>query len=295
MPRSLRVYISLVAIALAGAACVAPGFAVATTPPDTVGTIVAATMAAITPEPSATPIPPTPTLAPLTLPTASMPTQQIAMPTQQIGAPTIIVVPAALRITFLTGATTGVVSGPIQSGQTINYVLQASQGQPMMVNVDSVNSDVTLSIKTQGGTSMLNAAARRNSWQGSLPQTEDYYLTVHGGATTENYTMTVTIPSRVKFAEGADSAKVSGETVAGYNVAYVVFAMKDQKMSLDLTGLTGNVVLSIWGWNDGQPYVRSASEQSSFRFTLPATQDYIVQVVPQAGSTVKYLMAIKIQ
>ncbi len=293
MPRFLRLWVPLLLIVAATAACVAPGFAVATTPPDAVGTIVAATMAAITPMPSDTPIPPTATLAPLVLPTAAPPTA--SLPTQPVGAPTIIVVPAATRITFLTGATTGVLSAPIQPGQTINYVLQAAQGQPMIVDVGSLNSDVTLSIKTQGGTSMLNASAGRTSWQGSLPQTEDYYLSVHGGATTENFTMTITIPSRIKFQEGADSAKVSGQTVAGYNVAYVLFAIKDQKMNVDLTGLSGNVVLSIWGWNDGQPYVRASSERSSFAFTLPATQDYIVQVVPQAGSTVKYLMTVKIQ
>ncbi len=287
MTRSLRLCLSLLIVA-ASAACIAPGFAVPTTPPDTVGTIVAATMAAITPAPTETPLPPTPTLAPLILPTSSV-------PTQPIGAPTIIVVPAATRISFLTGATTGVVSGPIQPGQTINYVLQAAQGQPMMVDVGSLNSDVTLSIKTQGGTSMLNASAGRTSWQGSLPQTEDYYLSVHGGATTENFTMTVSIPSRIKFQEGADTAKVSGQTVAGYNVAYVLFALKGQKMRVELDGLSSTAALSIWGWNDGQPYVRAASEKSSFSFTLPATQDYIVQVVPQAGSTVRYVMVVKIQ
>ncbi len=293
MRRSLSLCIVLVLIIGATAACIAPGFAVATSSPDTIGTIVAATMAAITPAPSATPVPPTPTLIPLVLPTSSAPTSSV--PTQPIGAPTIIVVPAATRISFLTGATSGVVSGPIQPGQTINYVLQAAQGQPMMIDVSSLNTDVTLSIKTQGGTSMLNATAERTSWQGSLPQTEDYYLSVHGGATSENFTMTITIPSRIKFQEGADSAKVSGQTVAGYNVAYVVFAIKGQKMNVELNGLSSEAALSIWGWNDGQPYIRAASEKSNFTFTLPATQDYIVQVVPKAGGTVRYVMTIKIQ
>ena len=286
MSRTFRILISVGVILIVTAACA--GTAVPTSSPDAIDTIVAATMAAITPAPSQTPIPATPTTTPLLLPTASL-------PTQPVGAPTIIVVPAATRITFLTGATMGVVSGPIQPGQVINYVLQAAQGQPMLVDVGSPDHDVTLSIRTQGGTNMLNASAHQTSWQGSLPQTEDYYLSVHGGATAENFTMTVTIPSRIKFAEGADSAKVSGRTVAGYDVAYTLFALKDQKMTVELSGLSGNAALTIWGWNDGQPYVRSVTEQTSFSFRLPATQDYIIQVVPQAGSTVSYVMSVKIQ
>jgi hypothetical protein len=118
---------------------------------------------------------------------------------------------------------------------------------------------------------------------------------VHGGATAENFKMAITIPSRIKFAEGDDSVKVSGKTVAGYNVSYTLFAVKDQRMSVELSSVSGNAVLSIYGWNDGQPYVRAAAEETSFRFTLPATQDYIVQVVPRAGSTVSYLMKIEIK
>ena len=286
MPRSLPVAMSFTVILIATLACAVTG--VPTNSPDAVGTIVAATMAAVSPAPTSTPVPPTATLVPLVLPTTPAFTPTAA-------PPPVIVVPGATRITFLTGATTGVVSAPIQPGQTINYVLQASQGQPMMVDVGSLNNDVTLSMKTQGGTSMLNASALESSWQGSLPITEDYYLAVHGGATTENFTMTITIPSRINFAQGADSAKVKGKTVAGYNVAYTLFAIKDQKMSVELDTVGGDAVLSIYGWNDGQPYIRAAAEKKTFSFTLPATQDYIVQVVPQAGSAVSYLLTIKIK
>lgn len=300
MPRSLRP-MALFVLLIASLACTGTG--VPTLSPDSVGTIVAATMAAITPAPSATPVPPTATLAPLVLPSVSAPTLSLptaglppaSVPTRVAGAATIVVVPAATRMTFLTGATTGVVSGPVQPGQTINYVLQAAQGQPMLVDVGSLNNDVTLSIKTQGGTSMLNASEGASTWQGSLPQTEDYYLTVHGGATTENYTMTITIPSRVRFAQGAESAKLSGKTVAGYIVSYTLFAVKDQRMTVDLANLAGQAVLGIYGWNDGQPYVRAAAEKTHFSFTLPATQDYIIQVVPREGSTVSFALKFEIR
>jgi hypothetical protein len=273
-------------ILIATAACA--GSAVPSTSPDAVSTIVAATMRAITPAATETAVPPTPSL-----PTVG-PSISPVPPTRQSAGPTVVV-PGATRIDFLTGATTGIVSAPIQAGGTQNYVLQALQGQPMLVNVDSLNQDVTLSIKTQGGTSMLNASAHQSTWQGTLPQTEDYYLTVHGGGSSENFTLSVTIPSRIKFAEGAISAKASGKSVAGYNVAYTVFAAKGQKMTVILENLSGDAALTIYGFTDGQPYVNTMSAQTSFTFKLPATQDYIIEVVPKAGSVVNFLMDVQIQ
>ena len=161
-----------------------------------------------------TPVPPT-------LPASSSPTPGVLPP-------------AATRITFLTGATVGVVSAPIQAGQSQNYVLQALRAQPMFVYVGSPNNDVTVSIKMQDGTTLLSAAAYQTSWQGSVPQTADYYLTIHGGAITENFSLTVTVPSRIQFAAGAVSAMVSGKTVAGYDLSYTVLASKGQEMRVDL-------------------------------------------------------------
>ena len=78
--------------------------------------------------------------------------------------------PSAMRIVFLNGATVGTVSAPIQPGQTQNYVLEAFQDQPMFVYVGTPNKDVTLAITRQDGTILLSAAARQVSWQGSLLQ-----------------------------------------------------------------------------------------------------------------------------
>jgi hypothetical protein len=226
-----------------------------------------------------------------TQPSTPMPPPQ---PTGSSMPPTVPV-PGATRLTFLNGATVGMVSAPIQAGQSQNYVLQAFQGQPMFVYVGSLNNDVTLSIKRQDGTTILSAAAQQTSWQGSLPQTENYYLTIHGGASTENFSLTVTVPSRIQFAAGADSATVSGKTVSGYDLSYTVFAAKGQNMSVDLENLSSKASLSIYGFTDGQRYVRSETGQTSFHFVLPSTQDYIIVVVPLAGSVVSYTITVKIQ
>ncbi len=284
MRRPIPVLLSAPSIVFLTVACtlsVAPA-----TSPDTVATIIAATMAAITPPPTDTPVPPTvsfPTLSP-----SSVPTLPPVIAT--------VIVPGATRINFLNGATTAIVSAPISAGQAQSYVLQAGQGQPMIVDVSSQNNDVTLSMKTAGGTNMLSASAGQSTWKGSLPQTEDYYLTLHGGAATENFTLTVTIASRIKFLPGADSAKLTGETVGGYNVTYTAFATKGQKMSVSLGNLSGTAALTIYGFADGSPYTNAnMSARTDFSFTLPSTQDYIIEVVPQGGKDVSYLLKVTIQ
>ena len=260
------------------------GSTLPTVVPNAVDTIVAATIRAITPVNTTTP------LASAT----SLPTPTFVIPTlPPIGS--TAVPPEATRINFLSNATTGVVSGPIQPGQTQFFVLNASQGQPMIVMVNSLNNDVTLSVRTKGGTSMLNAAAHQITWQGMLPKTEDYYLGIYGGASNENFTLTVEIPFRIKFLPDSFSASLSGQTVAGYNVAYTVLAIKSQKMTVNLNGVADNAALTIYGYSDGQPYLRSVTEQTSFTFKLPATQDYIIEVVPRAGQVVNYTLEVIIK
>ncbi len=217
-----------------------------------------------------------------------------AVPTTSLTPPSTLV-PAATRITFLNGATVGTVSAPISAGQSRNYVLQAYQAQPMFVYVASSKNDVTLSIKGQDGTLILSEAAHQISWQGTLLKTEDYYLSLHGGTSTENFSLTVTIPSRIQFSRGADSAMMNEKTVAGYDVSYTAYAAQGQNMSVQLGNLSGKASLSIYGFTDGQRYLNSDIGKTSYQFTLPATQDYIIVVVPEAGNVVSYTLTVKIQ
>ncbi len=203
--------------------------------------------------------------------------------------------PPATRLTFLNGATVGVVSAPIGAGQIQTYIVDVFQAQPMFVYVASASSDVTVSIQDENGATILSPGARKISWQGSLTKTGDYYLTVHGGASNENFTMTVTIPSRIQFGQGKDSATVSGKTVAGYNVGYTLHAAKGQTMSVNLENLSSKASLSIIGFTDGQHYLQPDAGQKSYQFMLPSTQDYIITVVPMNGLVVDYTLTITIQ
>jgi hypothetical protein len=51
----------------------------------------------------------------------------------------------------------------------------------------------------------------------------------------------------------------------------------------------------MYGYQDGQPYLRYVVEQTAFDMTLPATQDYIIQVVPRAGAVADYDLTVEIK
>ena len=230
-------------------------------------------------------------IATLNSPTEAFTATPSPQPTASLMPPTAYL-PVAMRITFLTGATVGMVNAPIRAGQTQNYVLKAFQGQPMFVYVGSLNNDVTVSMMTHDGANILSGVV---SWQGRLSQTGDYYLTIHGGASTENFSLAVTIPSPIQFASGATSAIVVGNTVSGYDVSYTVFAGKGQNMDVELSNLSDHASLSIYGFTDGQRYLRSEKGQTSYHFVLPSTQDYVIVVVPAAARQVSYTMRVEIQ
>ena len=271
-----KLFIALLATFVAIAACSGSNSAISTTSPNDIATVVAATMEAI--QAQATP--------------TSMPPIAVPSPTFPLLPPTPIL-PAATRINFLADATAGVVTGTIQPGQSLYYVLNAAQGQPMIAMVDSYNHDVTMTIKTAGGTSLLNHGQNLNTL---LPVSEDYYITVISGASSENFTLTIETPARISFAIGKNNAILSGTTAGGYVVSYVIFAQQAQYMEVDLNGVGKDAALTVYGFSDGQPYIRSVTGATTFSMKLPISQDYIIDIVPQIpGKEVNYTLVVTVK
>jgi hypothetical protein len=276
IPRKLLV--AFLVIFMAIAACSGSNSAIPSPSPNDVATVVAATMQALQP-PQATPtLVPPPTIAP----TATFP---LLPPTP--------VLPAATRINFLTGATAGDVTGTIQPGQSLFYVLNAAQGQPMIANVDSPNQDITMSIMTAGGTSLLYSGP---SLKTLLPVTDDYYFTIFGGASSENFTLTVDTPAVINFVTGKNKATVSGTIISGGSiVSYVIYAQQNQHMEVDLNGVGQDAALTVWGFSDGQQYVRSVTGETTFSKKLPMTEDYIIDIVPSGSMVVNYTLIVTVK
>jgi hypothetical protein len=169
------------------------------------------------------------------------------------------------------------------------------KGQAVIASADSPSQQVSLAIFGANGPTLLPAAQGSGYWQGTLPSTQDYYFQVIGGSVTETFTLSVIIAARIQFDPGQIKTTLKGTTINGYAVTYVAYAQKGQKMDVTLTVPGDSAGITIWGMSDGEPLARAQNGIQDFSYDLRATQDYIIQVVPQAGKVVDYSLLVRIK
>jgi hypothetical protein len=98
------------------------------------------------------------------------------------------------RIRFATGATSATVTGRASSGPNISYVLRASSGQTMTLEVVSANDNVYLAAYGYDTwNELVNPADRRTEASFTLPKSEDYVVYAIQGSTPADFSLTVTI------------------------------------------------------------------------------------------------------
>jgi hypothetical protein len=85
------------------------------------------------------------------------------------------------------------VNGDVDSGQTVYYVLGASGGQTMNLKVQSPNGDVYLGVFVANQI-LLDPSSQDTVWSGTLPSTQDYYISLTAGDGKSSYTLSVEIP-----------------------------------------------------------------------------------------------------
>ncbi|MCC6166807.1 MAG: hypothetical protein IT329_06220 [Caldilineaceae bacterium] len=109
--------------------------------------------------------------------------------------PTPVPPPTVQEIRFPPGATSTTVWGTVSSSQPQAYRLAAGRGQMMTVQLRTEQGvPARVTIATDRGI-FLGAANQGESWQGILPGTQDYFLTVQGpaDAASANYALFVDI------------------------------------------------------------------------------------------------------
>jgi hypothetical protein len=197
------------------------------------------------------------------------------------------------RIEFLPDATTATLVDLVGPGDVRTYVIRADLGQPLLIGVHSSSNEVHLGLRTEGGTSILSLASGQGSWRGAAPDTEDYYIDVRGGSTASVFTLSLQKPHKIKFKEGAASARILDRAVGGTPMAYSVLAIKDEELEVGLSGTGSQAALGVTGYVDGRVYLDPQNGETSFSMTVPLTQDYIVEVVPSAGQTLSFALGIQ--
>ena len=144
------------------------------------------------------------------------------------------------------------------------------------------------------GKPYLRSAAGSTTWQGKLPATQDYSLKAVSSGAAAPYTLQVTIPARISFKPGATGATVEGTLGAQDQDEYVLKASKGQKMTATIQSPRKDVLLEIYGFEDGQPLVRVPMGATTWTGLLPATQDYSIKAVAAGGPT-SYEMDITVK
>ena len=208
-------------------------------------------------------------------------------------APLPTPVPSSGTIVFTTGTTAAVRTGTIQPGQVVSYTLSAAQLQPMILILGSPNKDVTLGVLDPNGNVLVDPANKFTRWQAWLPKTGIYTIQVIGGASTENYTLTVKIAQVVNFASGATSITLSGKTINGYVFSYALNAMVNQTMTVTLNVPSTTAYLDVFGIATGV-LLSPAAKANSWTGVLPQTQEYVIEVIPANGLVVNYSITISI-
>ncbi|MCW5876665.1 MAG: hypothetical protein KIS85_07250 [Anaerolineales bacterium] len=198
------------------------------------------------------------------------------------------------RLNFTTGATQGVATGRVEANQTVTFTAGAAQNQVMVAELFTPSGSAVLEIVGADGTVLLPASNRWNTYRSVLRSTQDYEFRVIGGNSAQDFTLTVVFAVPVQFGSGASSATYSGRTVNGYPVSYGLHANQGQTLQVTVNTNASDAALTIWGFNDGTPYARAQNGVTNFSQSLPASQYYIIEVVPQGGRVIDFQVEIRV-
>jgi hypothetical protein len=260
--------------------------------PPTLSPVPLASAIPITPQP---PVSTAPSVVTATFGPTSPPAVTAALsPTAQPGTTSGGSAGRETRIKFAIGSTFSETSGNILQGGQLSFIVSANKNQLMMLDVGSRNRDVYLAVTGADGSVLAQSSAQLTTWQGTLPLTEDYRITLTAGGGDSNYDLTVTIPAIIQFAAGATSTIIQGQVFANANTNYMLYALAGQTINVAIKSADQNVLLTLYGVSDGQPIIRAASGATQYSGILPASQYYmIVAVTP--GKDVQFALQITIK
>jgi hypothetical protein len=232
-----------------------------------------------------TSIPPSPT------PEPPLATSTLVLSNQQI-LPTAISVPPTGNIVFAAGTTATIVQGTLAAGQVATYTLQAGQSQVLVLIMDSLNKDVTLGLFDPNGNILLNPANKWRSGQVVLPTTGLYRIQVTGGATTENFILTVKAAQIVNFASGTSSITMNGITAYGYPFDYSFNCGAGQTMTASLSVPSSTATLDIFEGATSNMLLFESAMATTWSGVLPQTQPYVVEIIPNNFAVVSFSLTV---
>ncbi|HUF36322.1 MAG TPA: hypothetical protein VMN37_10255, partial [Gemmatimonadales bacterium] len=131
-------------------------------------------------------------------------------------------------------------------------------------------------------------------WTGRLPVSGDYVVRVRAAGGPTPYTLAVQIPRRVVVDRENPTASFSGVAPSRAPVDYLVKGERGQSLEVALEPQTEGPHLHVYGLDDGVQLAPLAERRRHYGGRLPASQDYVVSVVPAAeGSRYELLITVR--
>jgi hypothetical protein len=206
-----------------------------------------------------------------------------------------------LRVRFARGTTSGLVNDSLRTGEARGYLIGAEQGQVMMVHAitwpvrqgQSPAPAATVRVYSVVEGSELTAPAGAGPlWSGRLPSSGDYTVRVSATGPTA-YTLAVQIPRRLSPTAGHPTAAIAGTAPSRAPVDYIIAGASGQTLAASVRE-SDPVTLHLYGLDDGEQLAPLPERRQLWAGRLPATQDYVVSVVP-ADEGARYELTVTLR
>jgi hypothetical protein len=222
-------------------------------------------------------------------------------------APAAVAPPAApsdttglVRVQFARGTTSGLVDDSLGPGDTRGYLIGAEQGQVMMVHAitwterqGGTPEPATVRVYSVAeGRELTMPSAGGPLWSGRLPSSGDYAVRVSAAGPTA-YTLSVQIPRRITPTPGDPTAAIAGSAPSRAPVDYIVAGESGQTLAASVQE-SDAVTLHVYGLDDGRQLAPLPERRRLWAGPVPATQDYVVSVVP-AGEGARYELTVTLR
>ena len=209
------------------------------------------------------------------------------------------------RITFVSGATSAATQGTTATPGADRFVIRALAGQTMTASIIATQGPVILIIYGADGNVLISDHASASTWSGVLPTTQDYFIDTRSvGNAVVPFTLTVTIPplatvppvipKHILFPPGGTSVTVQGSLPVNGMDRWVLRALIGQTMTVNTVTTQGQVILIIFGVEDGDVLISDHAGATSWTGQLPATEDYYIDVRSVGNVAANYSLQVTI-
>ena len=205
------------------------------------------------------------------------------------------------RVQFARGTTSGLVNDSLRAGDTRGYLIGAERGQVMMVHAitwpvlqgGAPQPATTVRVYSVAeGRELAAPAGTGPLWSGRLPSSGDYEVRVSATGPTA-YTLAVQIPRRLTPSSGDPTAAIAGSAPSRAPVDYIIAGEAGQALAASVRE-SDPVTLHVYGLDDGRQLAPLPERRQLWAGKLPATQDYVVSVVP-ADESARYELTVTLR